>query len=1210
MRSLTIKNYVSQIKKNGGFIMKTKLFVVLALISLLYGFSATASAENKNELSYISVITPNSSTLLRNDESSTITWTDNIDGNVRIELYKDGEMVWIVSYTTSAQEYSMYLNSSYQGTYRLKIFDLDNPDVYAWSEYFYVSDRYFHDHPCGSDYLDVYDHESWKTVCNEDLDDSEVGNPGYGYNPDGEFGDYWLHFTAPETGMVDLMFQQLDGQPENWAVAVYENECNNLNLIGIDDNSGEGLLPALSFDNLVPGDLYYVRVWENNCDDFGSVRMCVLKTYPPMIETIIKPTNSTHVYAGGMMEVKWSTKAIDFSEIIKITTIADGVVSYVTCPNYRILTIPVPDISQTVDNAIISVSLLDDPNIYAFSEEFTIDVTQKYDLVLETFEISSNIMQQGENVSILAEIYNNGNLDYNGAVAIKLLDENGNEVSVLSNYTDAIEVGETVEVWFSNQAIVSDIGDFTIDVEYFDVNKGSLVLATESIEINGLDVSGVEISEVMVNDENPLSSLVISPSQQDPPLLSILSITNNSTKTTEYVFLDEVSNQSNGDGEESEFELNYAFTEAGEYDLQYIGLYNWEGKGFDAKNPTWYYSYGDVYQLLVSELLKITDLTNYPPIIYKGITSFTGDNAFKIRVDNYDPDQTITVEAIFTRDGFDPVSLPMSNYYDNVWVLEKDYMSYVGIYDLEYRVSQNGFTNSVFTSIYSRGIIGTIIEDGIVNTPGEFAFSFENYGINIASAQIRFFTPDHNIVYKDLTNAFANMYILYDTKLRTPGYYAYRYLVTATDGTEIESDAYRVFASFGNDCSVLERPGLVLREKWCPGCYSTNENNGTPTHIVIHHSVTPNYDDSYGRVFNIRNDHLAIGDPDIGYHYLIGSDGRIYEGLQGGPDKKGYHFSGMNSHTIGVCLLGTFHDGEINGINYTGIQPTEEALKSLDLLLEWLCSEYQINPTGIENHYYPGGVNANMPQIAPHNIVNNYGGSTACPGNLFPDIVTEITPNVFYCPSSSSHQPVELNSDIIINSGNSKGRTLVSDTVSISSSAIILEGNTFVRFRAILYDESDTLIIGETDFFELIENTTQDIFLSGIVELEAGNEYLLKVEYNINDHEEWNMVLSETFDNDFLVNVEELLSVKKQKQNNYVIYPNPSTGTVFIEFDEIVKNGNISVVDVIGTTIRQKNVNGTNRIVLQKLYPGIYFIHLEQNGQTTTEKVIVYWHYS
>ena len=106
---------------------------------------------------------------------------------------------------------------------------------------------------------------------------------------------------------------------------------------------------------------------------------------------------------------------------------------------------------------------------------------------------------------------------------------------------------------------------------------------------------------------------------------------------------------------------------------------------------------------------------------------------------------------------------------------------------------------------------------------------------------------------------------------------------------------------------------------------------------------------------------------DIGYNYLIAQNGVIYKGRD--PDVyeqdevQGAHFCGLNSNTMGVCLLG----------NYATATPGEQILKGLRELLEWKLFKDDLDPVGKEDK----GSLKLLPVIAGHRD----GCATECPGD-------------------------------------------------------------------------------------------------------------------------------------------------------------------------------------------------------------------------------------
>ena len=103
--------------------------------------------------------------------------------------------------------------------------------------------------------------------------------------------------------------------------------------------------------------------------------------------------------------------------------------------------------------------------------------------------------------------------------------------------------------------------------------------------------------------------------------------------------------------------------------------------------------------------------------------------------------------------------------------------------------------------------------------------------------------------------------------------------------------------------------------------------------IIVHCSATKG-DVSAA---TIRKWHKAKGWRDIGYHYVIRTDGSIETGR---PIKEaGAHTRGHNKDSIGICLAGGF-----GGTDYY----TNEQWESLLVLIEGLRSTY--GATGIYGH--------------------------------------------------------------------------------------------------------------------------------------------------------------------------------------------------------------------------------------------------------------------
>ncbi len=182
-----------------------------------------------------------------------------------------------------------------------------------------------------------------------------------------------------------------------------------------------------------------------------------------------------------------------------------------------------------------------------------------------------------------------------------------------------------------------------------------------------------------------------------------------------------------------------------------------------------------------------------------------------------------------------------------------------------------------------------------------------------------------------------------------------------------------------------EGPTIVDRAGWgSPDPYG-NLFKGTAQHwypqytpvtqFFLHHTVLDSSDPA-AAVRAIWEYHTYTrGWGDIGYNYLIGQNGIIYEGRFGGDNVVAGHVYTYNSGSLGVALIGCFQS---NASACAGSPPPSAAMmNSLTDLLAWKSSNYEINPN--TTHTFCGSSSClNLWTIAGHRDA----GVTACPGNL------------------------------------------------------------------------------------------------------------------------------------------------------------------------------------------------------------------------------------
>jgi len=159
--------------------------------------------------------------------------------------------------------------------------------------------------------------------------------------------------------------------------------------------------------------------------------------------------------------------------------------------------------------------------------------------------------------------------------------------------------------------------------------------------------------------------------------------------------------------------------------------------------------------------------------------------------------------------------------------------------------------------------------------------------------------------------------------------------------------------------------------------YRPREYTTTKTKIFLHHSALPTQDIKTPKqlqkhLLYIQELHSFFRERgDIGYHFFVAPDGKIYEGRSGGPNVIAAHAQFNNHDSIGINLLGNFNEQEL----------TDEQFIALLSLLIGLINKYNIDPSievihhkKIETEPYIEDINGSP--IAYHQLVSN----TDCPG--------------------------------------------------------------------------------------------------------------------------------------------------------------------------------------------------------------------------------------
>lgn len=184
------------------------------------------------------------------------------------------------------------------------------------------------------------------------------------------------------------------------------------------------------------------------------------------------------------------------------------------------------------------------------------------------------------------------------------------------------------------------------------------------------------------------------------------------------------------------------------------------------------------------------------------------------------------------------------------------------------------------------------------------------------------------------------------------------------------------------------------------------EPMGSIDRLTIHHTAdlkpdpAASFQANAGRVKAIQNAHQdAEHWADIGYHFILGTDGSIIEGREliyqgahaGNPE--------ANQHNVGIALIG----------NCEKQQPKPAQKKALFDLVKWLCAEYSIPASRVYGH----------DEIKKKHMVNR---GTACPGKNLEALFPELRRAIGGATSAPAKNAAAAPSAPAVKKGKPKGR--------------------------------------------------------------------------------------------------------------------------------------------------------------------------------------------
>lgn len=192
---------------------------------------------------------------------------------------------------------------------------------------------------------------------------------------------------------------------------------------------------------------------------------------------------------------------------------------------------------------------------------------------------------------------------------------------------------------------------------------------------------------------------------------------------------------------------------------------------------------------------------------------------------------------------------------------------------------------------------------------------------------------------------------------------------------------------------ALEVSGLVVpRAQWGARKTKCTSKDGGKSRIAIHHTFTPpgSGGSIEARLRSIQAYHMDTrGWCDVGYHYLVGDDGRVFEGRPAAYI--GAHVANHNTGNIGVSFVGCFQTGECDPIGT--MTPSAAALAGARSLLAALSDQYGIalTTTNVKGH------------------TQHSGASTSCPGDRLLPRIPELLTGDPMPPVVDNNTPATIN---------------------------------------------------------------------------------------------------------------------------------------------------------------------------------------------------------
>lgn len=179
------------------------------------------------------------------------------------------------------------------------------------------------------------------------------------------------------------------------------------------------------------------------------------------------------------------------------------------------------------------------------------------------------------------------------------------------------------------------------------------------------------------------------------------------------------------------------------------------------------------------------------------------------------------------------------------------------------------------------------------------------------------------------------------------------YSVEAFDSSDVESSG-----PSRRSVHVSSRAPVHGRAEWGARPPKEEFTPHRPVRLTLHHTAgrrTATLEESLQEVRFIQDFHQnGRGWNDIGYHFLVDSQGNVFEGRPEGVI--GAHVRNANTGNLGVSMIGFHHAPRSEPV-------TAATLEAVEKLARALSVDYSIPPAELRGH-------------------RDFGGGTTCPGDL------------------------------------------------------------------------------------------------------------------------------------------------------------------------------------------------------------------------------------